>query len=387
MDPISFAPTIIAEALKMALQTFVDAQIEKQEKIAKTPENPDATPPDIRLDVKTAIGKFVTRNNEFKTHILDAAEALKRYNDKSEPKRPLNILLAAPPGSGKSFLIKEMINDINSKIQEDGKKLSFHEIYVPSISNREGVIQHLYTLCVSKEKHSTPVIFFDEVDAEIGGEHIYSNLLAPMWDGTFVYENEEHKLGKAILFFAGSSLSVEEKSDQIIEDAQLILEDKPLSYNVYYKRWFDQLVEYVNEDDQRAIKLPDFVDRIDLIIRIPPVTSVLLGDEALKEVMDVAAGIIKKNFNTVERIEQRALIGIANLLIKANTRRTAEKVVFGAELENPMKFDLLDMRPRDRLSVENELKNYERDRRNPIPKGYFVVDEIRQQKHQSSAHQ
>src|SRR3712207_7852941 len=54
MDLItSFAPTIIAEALKMALQAYVDMQIREQKKIAKTPENPDATPPDITLDVRS----------------------------------------------------------------------------------------------------------------------------------------------------------------------------------------------------------------------------------------------------------------------------------------------------------------------------------------------
>jgi hypothetical protein len=372
---ISMAPTIIAEALKMALEAYVDTQNEEQEKIAKTPENPDAIPPDIALDVKTAIGKFATRNKEFKKHILEVAEAIIRYNDKLEPKRPLNILLAAPPGSGKSFLIKEIVNDINSKIKEKDKdkKLNFHEIYVPSMSDRGNVTQHLHTLCVIKENKLTPVIFFDEVDAEINGQHIYPNLLAPMWDGTFAYEDKEHKLGKAILFFAGSSLSVEERSSKIIEDAQLLLDDKPLSYNIYYKRWVDEFKEYVNEYDKRAIKLPDFVDRIDLIIRIPPVTKVLLGDDALPEVMDVAAGLIKKTFNTVERIERRALIGIAHLLIKANTRRTAEKVVFGASLKDPKKFDFSDMRARDIVSVENELKSYERDKNNPPLKGYYVL--------------
>src|SRR5438105_2923280 len=70
--------------------------------------------------IQPKFGQFVTRNEEYYQHVNRVRNKVKTYIKKHRPKRPLNILLAAPPGSGKSFLIKQIISAIES---EDIKKI------------------------------------------------------------------------------------------------------------------------------------------------------------------------------------------------------------------------------------------------------------------------
>src|SRR5215210_7128277 len=75
--------------------------------------------------IRPIFADYVTRNQGFVEYLGSVRDQINIYVAKQGVRRPLNILLAAPPGSGKSFLIKQIIASIDSPFD-----VSFEETYV-----------------------------------------------------------------------------------------------------------------------------------------------------------------------------------------------------------------------------------------------------------------
>lgn len=284
--------------------------------------------------ITPVFGSYVTQNHGFVEYLSGVRDQIDVYFDKISVSRPLNILLAAPPGTGKSFLIKQIIASIGSSA-----RVSFEEIYVASLENSSelfGIFQRIQSINLEGKM---PVVFFDEIDTKIGGTHLYAKFLAPMWDGTFYLGKDKYFLGKCIFFFAGSTLSLEKES-------KAILKKRPkskiaLTYDEYFEFWNAAFIKYVKKQTD---KLPDFMDRIDAIIPIPPVRRELLGINLRKEYEDLACMLILKHFSAVKFIGKVSLKilsdALANALIKGESIRTVEKAIFNSRLQDENNFDV-----------------------------------------------
>ncbi len=182
-----------------------------------------------RKTISPVFGKYITHNEGFVEYLDGVRDQINTYVNRPFVKRPLNILLAAPPGSGKSFLIKQIIEDMDSDL-----KVSFEEIYISSLEN----VTELYSIFQRVQsvnlEGKIPVVFFDEIDSEIGATAVYAKFLAPMWDGTFYIGKEKFYLGRSVFFFAGSTLSLENKSKEILEAHETA--NGPMSYDSYLGR-------------------------------------------------------------------------------------------------------------------------------------------------------
>src|ERR1700730_2263133 len=55
------------------------------------------------------MGAFSTRHKAFYTHLDDVRALIRHYVARGWAGKPLNILISAPPGSGKSFLVKQLL--------------------------------------------------------------------------------------------------------------------------------------------------------------------------------------------------------------------------------------------------------------------------------------
>jgi hypothetical protein len=167
-----------------------------------------------------------------------------------------------------------------------------------------------------------------------------------MWDGTFYIGKEKFYLGKCVFFFAGSTLSVEAESDRILPNSG------KMPYKDYFDQWLAAFKKTLNDDEAKSQKIPDFVDRIDHVLRIPPIHQGLLGDDFKLEHEDLACVLIKKHFPKVEYIDKRALLAIVRLLATATSRRSAEKAVFAAtpSKDTIFDFDCLPRRDKERFS-------------------------------------
>jgi ATPase family associated with various cellular activities (AAA) len=274
-------------------------------------------------------------------------------------------MLAAPPGSGKSFLIKQLISSDNTQASGDnevaqeqlafpeserealqversgGEKISFEdeEVYVASLESPAelfGVFQRVQSTNLEGKK--IPVVFFDEIDAEIGGAPLYAKFLAPMYDGKFYIGKERYFLGRCIFFFAGSTLSLEKQSKDILKKRRT---RGTLAYQTYYSAWDKELKKYVRKQPN---KLHDFMDRIDAKIPIPPICRELLGSKLQKEYQDLACMLVRKHFPNIKFIGKIALKmisdALANTLKNGESVRAVEKMIFGSEFINEDTFDL-----------------------------------------------
>ncbi|QLH72597.1 ATP-binding protein [Rhodopseudomonas palustris] len=292
-----------------------------------------------KLVIRPAFANYVTRNAGFLNYVHDVREQIATYIAKRSAKRPLNILLAAPPGSGKSFLIKQIINSITQ--QNHDIQVSFEEAYIASLENMDELFKIFQRVQSLNLEGKLPVVFFDEIDAEItGSSHVYAKFLAPMWDGTFYLGKEKFFLGKCIFFFAGSGLSLEDESDNAL--TTLSKKTNPVKYDDYYEQWKTKFDERHSQAWAKQQKLPDFLDRIDSFLRIPPICSELLGDDTEGEYIDLACMLIKKHFPAVKYIENDALNIICRALRNETSMRTAEKIVFSSTSRSEEEYELFD---------------------------------------------
>jgi hypothetical protein len=264
------------------------------------PTLPTASTGFVPREIKPVFGDYVTCNSEF-VDCLEAVRAqIDAYISKPSVKRPLNILIAAPPGSGKSFLIKQLIESIDYKPRN--LTVAFEETYVAALETSAelyGVFQRVQSL--NLEGGKLPVVFFDEIDTAINGSKLFAKFLAPMWDGTFYIGKERFFIGRSIFFFAGSTLSREDASAEILSAHNKM---EPMSYNSYFSEWkakFDQ------KNKHEGDKLPDFLDRIDEVLLIPPLRKELLGNQLMQEYEDLACMMIRKHFRQVKLVGKIAL--------------------------------------------------------------------------------
>lgn len=299
-------------------------------------------------EVVPAIGKFSTRNAGFLDLLNEAKGLIETYISRENTKRPLNVLLAAPPGNGKSFLIKQLIKSIQNK------KLQFEEVYVASFSSPEdlaGVFQRIQSINLSGK---IPVMFFDEVDAKVGDEHLYKYFLSPMWDGAFFIGKDQYHLGKSIFFFAGSTLSLEEDSQKILSDAGA--SGSTLKYSEYMSKWLNCFDDFVSKGEIE--KILDFVDRIDSTIRIPPLHNVLLDGNYDDEIIDLVVLLITKHHPTVQYVGQIALDHLTQMLKESTSLRPLDKLIFASSSGAHANFDVFSFPPsvRNRITVPKDVE-------------------------------
>src|SRR5207302_2065345 len=99
----------------------------------------------------------------------------------------------------------------------------------------------------------------------------------------------------------------------------------------YYASWKKEFDEHHTDKEFVKQKLPDFLDRIDTILRIPPVCEELLGSDANDEYDDLACMLIQKHFPNVRFVEKQALRIIRDALKEESSMRTSEKIVFNSK--------------------------------------------------------
>ncbi len=119
------------------------------------------------------------------------------YIGKKKAKKPMSIGVFGPPGSGKSFGIKQIARGI---LGEDVPILTFN---LSQFSEPEMIIGALHQVRDQVLKGEVPVVFWDEFDSK--QNYWLKFMLAPMNDGEFLESQVTHPVGKCIFIFAGGT--------------------------------------------------------------------------------------------------------------------------------------------------------------------------------------
>ena len=139
------------------------------------------------------IGEFVTLDRGEIESYRALQRMIESYLSDDRNTKPISIGVFGPPGSGKSYGIKQIAKTMDIPIKEFNLSEA-NEDALP------GYFHEIRDLCL---KGKTPLCFFDEFDSN--ERKLVSRFLAPMQDGEFRDGPRVHPVGRSILVFAGGT--------------------------------------------------------------------------------------------------------------------------------------------------------------------------------------
>ncbi len=142
-------------------------------------------------------GKFFTVDRSEIESLNGIKRLVNDYETKISQKKPLSIAVFGPPGSGKSFSIKQIAKTVL------GDKVPILEFNLSQFSGTDDLICAFHQVRDKVLEGKTPFVFWDEFDSK---ELMWLQyLLAPMQDGKFREGQIDHPIGKCIFVFAGGT--------------------------------------------------------------------------------------------------------------------------------------------------------------------------------------
>lgn len=189
--------------------------------------------------------------------VLTLQTVMDSYVSKDSFQRPLCLGVFGPPGSGKSFAVKEVARVIGSRFDDD--PFDFFEFNLTQFSDPEEINSAIDLVRASVAKGKVPITFWDEFDCRYdGNEFGYLRYFLPsMQDGVTYVHGIPYYIGRAIFVFAGGVKA----SWQGMED--LLTKASPQELQM-----------------ARTLKIPDFMSRLRVVLDID---GIEIPEELLRE--------------------------------------------------------------------------------------------------------
>ncbi|HEY7545966.1 MAG TPA: RyR domain-containing protein, partial [Blastocatellia bacterium] len=155
----------------------------------------------LRAAPEAHYGSYRTADREEIERINSIRSLIVAYQENLKDARPLSIAVFGPPGSGKSFAIKQLAAELF------GERKAVLEFNLSQFASIQNLYDAFHQIVDASVQGQTPLIFWDEFDAAREGQNLgwLKEFLAPMQDAKFQTGNLTHLLGKAIFVFAGGT--------------------------------------------------------------------------------------------------------------------------------------------------------------------------------------
>ena len=142
-----------------------------------------------------SFGKYLTADREEIERINAIRKLMVAYRGNPKDTRPLSLAVFGPPGSGKSFSIKQLAEELGF-----GQK-SMRTFNLSEFQDIQELHVAFHLVRDASVRGEIPLIFWDEFDTD--KLRWLKEFLAPMQDAEFRAGSVIHPFGKAVFVFAG----------------------------------------------------------------------------------------------------------------------------------------------------------------------------------------
>ncbi|MBA3007291.1 MAG: AAA family ATPase [Proteobacteria bacterium] len=208
--------------------------------------------------------------------VITLQNVMDSYVSKESVQRPLCIGVFGPPGSGKSFAVRQVASVIAKKFQ--GNPFDLFEFNLTQFSSPEEINSAIEPVRAAVARGKVPIVFWDEFDCRYeGNEFGYLRYFLPsMQDGVTYVNGIPHYIGRAIFVFAGGVKASWEGMEKLLDADQPEMLEK-----------------------MKTLKIPDFMSRLRVVLDIDgiEIPDDLLRDSASSaELEELRRVLLKRAF-------------------------------------------------------------------------------------------
>jgi hypothetical protein len=146
----------------------------------------------------SCIDGYIAVRSELRSSLDDLYHVVNRFVHKQNKDAPLNCLFLGNPGLGKSFLAEQLAKTLHLR------RFPFNLSQLTSLDQVVDCFDAIASF-QNRNRSQTVIAFFDEIDAKIENQELYSLFLSPMSDGTYSRGGNIFRLAPCVLVFAGAS--------------------------------------------------------------------------------------------------------------------------------------------------------------------------------------
>lgn len=151
------------------------------------------------------IGKFITADRLEIEQYHEIQKLIEEHISKSSTVRPLSIVTLGSQGSGKSFAIKQIAENMKSMLGPN-KKIETYEFNLSQFTSNDDLSDAFNKIRDPLIRGHTALVFWDEFDASHDQKEFgwVDSFLSPMQDGEYYKAADRHPIGSPIFIFACS---------------------------------------------------------------------------------------------------------------------------------------------------------------------------------------
>ncbi len=291
--------------------------------------------------------------------VITLQNVMDSYVSKENVLRPLCLGVFGPPGSGKSFAVKEVARVISKRFE--GNPFDFFEFNLTQFASPNEINSAIEPVRASVAMGKVPIVFWDEFDCRYDGHEFgYLRYFLPsMQDGVTYVNGIPHFIGRAIFVFAGGVKASWSGMEKLLEpgdkEAQALM---------------------------KTLKIPDFMSRLRVVLDIDgiEIPDILLRDSAsnddlceLRRILLKRAFIIAHQMDTHWKKAARKTSGLLLRLLLSRYKfgaRSIEAVIEASRASDRLVYGLPELIPPSAARIHAEWR-IDLERR---------VDQLRKQK-------